>query len=137
MRRRAFLVGCSGAVAAGVAGCTAFGGDGDYDVGMSSNAFLPDSLTVRPGETVVWENTGSRAHTVTAYDDGQPEGAEYFASGGYESEAVAREAWFDERGGAIDAGERFERAFEVPGTHAYVCIPHENGGMVGSIVVEE
>ncbi|WP_331236509.1 cupredoxin domain-containing protein [Natronorarus salvus] len=133
MDRRAFIA-AAGAVA--TAGCTALGSD-DYDVGMSAHEFLPEELAIAVGETVVWENTGSRGHTVTAYDGGIPEGAAFFATGGYGSEAEARDAWEEGGGGLISTGERFEHTFEVPGRHAYVCIPHEVGGMIGAILVEE
>lgn len=137
MHRRALLSAVGAGFGAGLAGCTAIADrDEDHDVGMSAHAFLPDSITVEAGETVVWENTGSRAHTVTAYDGGQPEGAAYFATGGFESETEAREAWHADRTGSIYTGDRFEHTFEVPGVHQYYCIPHERGGMIGRVVVE-
>lgn len=112
------------------------GGGDDYDVGMTASAFRPYDITVSVGDEVVWENTSTRAHTVTAYDGGLPEGAAYFATGGYESEQAARDAW-DGRNGAITSGESYRHTFEVPGTYAYFCIPHERGGMTGSVTVEE
>jgi plastocyanin len=137
MDRRAFLAAAG--VGVGLAGCTAIAdlAEEDHDIGMSAHAFLPDEFVVEVGETVIWENTGSRAHTVTAYDGGQPEGAAYFATGGFESEAVAREDWYADRAGSIYTGDRFEHTFEVAGAHQYYCIPHERGGMVGRVVVEE
>jgi plastocyanin len=39
--------------------------------------FDSDSLTTAPDETVVWETVGSVSHSVTAYDDGLPEGVEF------------------------------------------------------------
>lgn len=138
MHRRVFLAAVGGGTGAGLAGCTAIADRTEgHDVGMSAHAFLPDSHTIEVGETVVWENTGSRAHTITAYDGGQPEGADYFATGGFGSEAEATEAWHADRAGSIYTGDRFEHTFDVPGTHQYYCIPHERGGMVGRIVVEE
>jgi plastocyanin len=137
MQRRRFLAG-AGATVAALSGCAAAGstaGDDNYDVGMTAVAFRPPELTVTAGETVVWKNTSSRAHSVTAYETGIPEEAEYFASGGYESEEAAREAWTDLEG-AITSGESYEHTFEVPGTYQYFCIPHERGGMVGTVTVE-
>lgn len=140
MRRRAFL-SSTAALAIGVAGCSESGGSEDYDVGMSSTAFLPDSITVSAGTTVVWLNTGNRPHTVTAFDSGQPEGATFFASGGFDDEAEAVEAWHSGRPtrerGAIFEGDRFEHTFDTPGIHSYYCIPHEAGGMIGEVIVEE
>ena len=138
MHRRRFLasLGASGAVA--LAGCSASGSDGgdDYDVGMTAVAFQPPDVTVSVGETVRWKNTSSRAHTVTAYESSLPEGAAFFASGGYETESAAREAWRDLEG-SITSGESYEHTFEVAGTYEYFCIPHEQAGMVGTVTVEE
>lgn len=139
MERRRF-VGRAGALAAvSLAGCTdliALGADDDFDVGMSANAYQPEELTVDVGDTVVWMNNGSRAHTVTAYRNRIPEDAAYFATGGYETESDAWDAWHSHRGGNIYSGERFEHTFEVPGRYEYFCIPHERGGMIGAIEVE-
>lgn len=137
MNRRSFCrvlgVGAGGSLA----GCLSSGlRDDDYDIGMSANAFLPERYTISVGETVVWGNNGSRGHTVTAYDE-LPEGATYFASGGYDSNDEARHAWFEAGGqGGIEPGETFSHTFEVPGTFGYYCIPHEAAGMVGAIIVE-
>lgn len=141
MRRRALLA-TTGAALAGAAGCLgALGSAGtscgpDCDVGMSSNAFLPDTFEASVGDTVVWKNTSSRAHTVTAYDDGIPVDADFFATGGFESEAAAREGWADLEGG-INTDETFSYTLEVPGTYQYFCIPHERQGMVGELEVTE
>lgn len=138
MHRRAFLATAGGGFAAGLAGCTAIADrTGDHDIGMNASAFLPDAYTVEAGDRVVWENTGSRAHTVTAYDGGQPDGATYFATGEFDTETEAREAWTADRSGSIYTGDRFEHTFEIPGTHHYFCIPHERRGMAGRIVVED
>lgn len=96
--------------------------------------FDPDELTVSVGDTVTWTNGSSQSHTVTAYEEDLPEGAEFFSTGGATSEDDAREE-LDEA--LIDEGETFEVTFEEPGTYRYFCIPHESQGMVGTIVVEE
>ena len=138
MDRRTFLavVGTSGV--AGLAGCAALASDGgDYDVGMTAVAFRPPTLTVSVGDEVVWKNTSSRWHTVTAYENSLPEGAAFFASGGYDSERAARKGFTEEQGGTIDSKETYSHTFEVPGDYHYVCLPHEQAGMTGRIVVEE
>jgi plastocyanin len=137
MRRRRLLATVGAAFATGGAGCTTVGtlGGVDGDVGMTAVAFEPATITVDAGEEVVWYNNSARAHSITAYDDGIPEDADYFATGGYDSEAAAREAW-DGMDGAITNGQRYAHTFEVPGTYNYFCIPHERGGMVGQVVVE-
>jgi plastocyanin len=125
-------------VAVSLGGCLGLSsGKENYDVGMSPASFNPPEVTVSVGEEVVWENTSSRSHTVTAYEAGIPDEAEFFATGGYETEEAAREAWQDNLGGGLEYGERFSYTFEVPGEYQYFCIPHETGGMLGTVVVEE
>ena len=143
MDRREFLAVTGTAAAVSLGGCTTvLGSGGDFDVGMRAVAFDPATYTVGVGEEVVWHNTSSRGHTVTAYEDGIPDDAAYFASGGFESEREARDAWKNwrtdpDRNGLITSGESYSHTFGEPGEYNYVCIPHEQGGMVGKIVVEE
>ena len=138
MDRRAFLTTAGAALAVPVAGCTADGlSEDEFDVGMSQNAYLPDTVEIPVGETLVWGNNGSRGHTVTAYESGLPEDAAFFASGGFESTEAAREGWNSGGGGNIAPGETFEHTFETAGEHSYFCIPHERNGMVGTVVVTE
>lgn len=138
MDRRTFLAGVGAAAGTGLAGCLAGGSPdlGPTEVGMATRRYEPAELTVEVGTTVTWHNTDRGVHTVTAYADGIPEGGTYFASGGYDSEAAAREAWLADTGGGIDPGDTFEHTFGSPGTYAYVCIPHEEAGMSGTVVVE-
>ena len=82
-------------------------------------------------------NTSTITHTVSAYDDGLPDGAEYFASGDVSSEAEAKSDWIGERTGALFQAETYEHTFEIPGVYSYFCVPHEPGGMVGRITVED
>jgi plastocyanin len=96
-------------------------------------AFDPKAIQVEAGTTVTWETTGSVGHTVTAYEDKLPEGAAYFASGGFESEDAAIDGYPDE--GNVKEGETFEHTFETKGTYEYYCIPHEMNGMVGTVEV--
>ena len=107
------------------------------DIRMSARGFLPYRVETKMGETLRFVNTNSRLHTVTAYQDRIPEGAKYFASGGFETEKEAREAWVKRLGGALGTGEIFEYTFSVTGTYHYFCVPHEIGGMVGIIEVRE
>ncbi|MFB6138549.1 MAG: plastocyanin/azurin family copper-binding protein [Halobacteriaceae archaeon] len=144
MERR-HLLGVGAAGLAGLAGCAGVLGvgptgrsDGTYDVGMSAEDFLPASIEVNLGDTVVWKNTSSHAHTVTAVESGLPEDAEYFASGGYDSQQAASDAYFDEPfGGSISAGDTYEHTFRTVGTFPYYCIPHKAAGMAGQVVVTE
>lgn len=135
----------AGALLAGVslAGCSGGGdddggGDGTTVEMTDDLVFDPEELTVSVGDTVTWENVGSIGHSVTAYEEDIPEGAEYFASGGFDSEDAARDAYSagDPDSGDIAGGETYEHTFETAGTYDYFCIPHEST-MQGTIVVEE
>jgi len=140
MNRRAVLrdVGISLGTGA-LAGCFGVGAEpeGAYDVGMSTRDFRPEVIEVAAAETVLWRNTSSHAHTVTAYEEKIPAAAAYWASGGFDSESAARAAWRNGSGGALYQGDEYERTFAVPGQHHYVCVPHEASGMVGTVVVTE
>ena len=139
MDRRTYLRVSGVALAGGLAGC---GGSSSGDtpttqgnlVEMTDDlVFEPAEITVDVGETVTWENVGSVPHSVTAYEDEIPDGATYFASGGFDSESAAREAYPNE--GAIGGDETYEHTFETAGEFQYFCIPHESG-MKGTVVVE-
>lgn len=124
-----------------LAGCSApTADDGDTGGGPVTKTvevtddlvFDPDELSISAGDTIIWENVGSVQHSVTAYGDQIPDGAEYFASGGFDSEQAARDAFPD---GAIGGGGSFRHTFETPGSYEYFCIPHEGAGMIGAIEV--
>jgi len=137
MDRRTFLRAAGLAGTGAVAGCLdSRASAGDYDVGMSTVAFKPETVTVAVGETVVWRNTSKQSHTVTGYEATLPDGAAYFASGEFADESAAREAWADGFGGRIEQEETYSHTFEVAGEYPYFCIPHEKAGMVGTVVVE-
>ena len=109
--------------------------DADHVINMTAIAFEPAELTVSAGDTVAWTHAGGEAHSVTARADGIPDDADYWASGGFDSEAAANTGW-DEGTGAVRSGQTFVRTFETTGTHEYYCIPHEAAGMDGSVTVE-
>jgi plastocyanin len=135
MDRRTFLAATGVGATAALAGCFGTGlADSELDVEMFSSRFEPTEFEVSVGDTVVWGNTGSRGHSVTAYEDGLPAGADYFASGDFETETAARDGYPQ---GNVPSGETYEYTFETPGEYPYFCIPHERGGMVGTIVVRE
>lgn len=123
------------AVGLGLAGCSGDVGGAPtaHRVDMTDDlTFEPATLAVAVGDTVAWRNVGSVAHSVTAYGDGLPDGAPYFASGGFDSEDAAREAYPE---GAVRSAEPYSHTFEVPGRHEYFCIPHKRAGMTGRIEV--
>lgn len=129
MLRRISIVSLLVAVAGACAGA-----DDGASVDMAAGQrFEPERITVDAGQTVVFSNTSDESHTVTAYGDDLPSGAEYFASGDFPDEEAARDSVSD---GLLEAGEEFEVTLTEPGTYNYFCIPHEASGMKGTIVVQ-
>lgn len=121
-------------VTLGTAGCLNGRSSSSRTVAMPAGlAFEPATATIETGETVTWTNESDVPHTVTAYGDGIPAEAAYFASGGFESERAARDRVTE---GLIAPGERYDHTFERPGTYRYYCIPHEGSGMVGTVRVK-
>jgi len=147
MNRRVYLAAVGSGATAGLAGCTSvlsvFGDDDEFcrgddcDIGMTRNEFVPREYETTVGDTVVWKNTSGADHTVTALENQIPDDAEYFASGGYEDEDTAIEAWHEYRGGRLGTRETYAHTFEVPGTYHYICEPHVKADMVGTVVVTE
>src|SRR5947209_3353265 len=76
------------------------------DVTIKSMQFIPATVTVHAGDTVVWINNDDRDHTVIATD------------GSFKS-------------GNISSGEKFEHQFSSAGTFAYKCGYHPR--MKGSV----
>jgi plastocyanin len=133
LSRRGFLASVAGAVGVAATG-EAAAQENTRTINMTDDlVFAPDSAAVKPGTTVVWENVGSIGHSVTAYEDDIPEEAEFFASGGLDSEQAARDAYPDQ--GDVAGGESYEQTFEVEGTYDYFCIPHESVGMIATLEV--
>lgn len=95
--------------------------------------FAPKRIEVEAGTTVTWKTVGSIGHSVTAYEDEMPDGAEYWASGDFDSEKAANDGYPDK--GNVTEGNSFEHTFEAKGTYKYYCIPHEMNGMVGYVKV--
>ena len=84
------------------------------DTGGTNNVFTPVTVTVKPGEAITWDNTGSAAHTATA-DDGQT-------------------ITFDSQN--LNAGQSYTwSGTTTPGYYLYHCTYHAALGMVGAIVV--
>ncbi|MBW3595434.1 MAG: right-handed parallel beta-helix repeat-containing protein [Actinobacteria bacterium] len=75
-------------------------------VAMKDNRFEPEEIRIDPGDTVVWTNQGSRAHTVTADDRS-------FNSGD------------------VKTGESYSRQFTEEGFYYYFCKYHGGRGGVG------
>lgn len=94
-------------------------------VSMSDMGFMPKTLVVKAGQTVVWHNTSEVTHNVVAdpakalyrVDVKLPSGVRPFASL------------------YLQPGQSFSHKFEVPGIYHYVCTLHEGSGMKGIVVV--
>ena len=84
----------------------------EVTVRMEDNFFSPANITVEPGTTVTWVQSGNNPHTTTSYD------------GLWDSGII--------EGGS---GGTFSFTFEEQGTYDYFCMPHEDLGMVASVTV--
>ena len=76
------------------------------NVSMSPTSFSPKNITVNAGDSVVWTNTDSIQHTVTATDSS-------FNSG------------------TLQSGKVYSYTFTIPGTYSYYCMFHGAPGGVG------
>ncbi|MFB6080473.1 MAG: plastocyanin/azurin family copper-binding protein [Haloferacaceae archaeon] len=132
-RRTALRRGGAALAALATAGCLGGGSAAPTVEMVEGFVYAPETVTVAAGTAVTWENVSQVRHTVTADGDRIPDGAAYFASGGYDSERAARN---DVGGGLIDPEGTYDHAFEEPGRYEYFCVPHEGSGMVGTVVVE-
>lgn len=132
LTRREALGLLAGGAAAAVGACfserpsDATGPGDEVEIEMKPDlTFEPSTVEIEAGQTVVWKNVSSFAHTATAdadlADDPSdvqlPSGAEPFHSGN------------------VPAGGEYRRTFTVPGLYRYFCVPHEAQDMVGTIVV--
>ncbi len=100
-----------------------------YVVEMYDFYFDPPGLFLQPGDHVIWlmlEDHLADGHSATAY---HPQ---------YDKELRIPEdaqPWNSEL--LHEIGESYELTFEAIGVHDYFCIPHEDSGMVGRIIVKE
>lgn len=97
-----------------------------YKVSMKNRSFTPDTLTIKPGETVEWFNDDQDIHLVVSGKDLQdPSLGKPLDSG------------------TMLPGQYFIYSFTKPGRYPYMCVIHGSlqsitgkGGMVGEVVVE-
>jgi plastocyanin len=91
---------------------------------MGGFSFDPTTVRIRSGDTVEWRNKSTFTHSVNADparfpdDVSLPVGAAQFDSG------------------RIASGGIFRHQFTTPGTYKYVCLPHVDLGMSGTVIVE-
>merc|ERR1712167_311355 len=83
--------------------------------------FVPDSLTIKSGETVEFVNNVGFPHNVVFDEDNVPDGVSV--------EAISHEDYLNA------AGESVTTKFDKAGTYGYYCEPHRGAGMMGKIVV--
>lgn len=89
--------------------------------------FDPVGVWIRPGQTVTWTNRDpGNAHTATAYHPANFDRPRRIPS--------AASPWDSD---FLLPGESFSITLTRPGVYDYYCIPHEQAGMVGRIVVGE
>lgn len=81
--------------------------------------FDPEETTVSVGDVVEWR-WDSDGHNVVL--ESQPSGADWSGTG--------------DAGTTFDEGYVYSHRFDVAGTYEYECYPHQNLGMVGTVVVE-
>ena len=94
------------------AGAAVAGGDEPVIVEVKDFQFHPKEITVKVGTTIRWVNLEKRQyHSVWFKALGEAEG-DYF--------------WPE---------ESYERTFKEPGDFPYVCEPHEQDGMIGTVHV--
>jgi len=98
------------AVLAVLAWPASFAAAADRHVGMGDVTFEPKTITVVPGDRVVWTNNSTRAHTVTA-DDGR----------------------FNQ---PVPPGGTFAFTFAQAGSVPYHCEIHAGAGMTGTVNVQ-
>ena len=107
------MVACAVVLGAGAAGAQ------DAGVDVQDNSFAPDTVTVTPGDTVTWTQSGSNPHSVTA-DDGSFDSSENCPPV------------------CMRNGDSFEHTFDEAGEFGYHCKIHGSPGqgMSGTVVVE-
>lgn len=87
-----------------------------HQVDMVGLAFVPDTLSISEGDSVLWVNTSALFHTTTSGTGGVPSG--YWDSG------------------LMSPNDSFAFHFDSAGSFPYFCTPHWTLGMVGLINVQ-
>jgi plastocyanin len=87
--------------------------------------FEPAALTVPKGTTVTFKHGSGSGHTATS-------DASKVKDASRVSLPTGAQAWDS---GTLSDGRTWSYTFDVPGTYKYVCVPHEDRGMVGTITV--
>lgn len=123
--------GCVGSTPKSSSNGSTDSGPPEVAAGPNGNlVFTPESVEISVGETVTWtfESTG---HNVSAKPADHPkveipDDATPFAT--YEGHKTYQ---------LVEKGESYEHTFETPGEYTYVCYPHTNSGMIGTVTVSK
>lgn len=105
-------------------------------------AFLPGTLWVNAGDTVVWTARAGEIHTVTFLASGQPltpfnpnDPTELFPQGGTHYDGVSyfnSGVLTDETDSGFPAGTAYSLTFDTTGTFTYYCLVH--GAMMKGVI---
>ena len=91
---------------------------GTVEVKMGSDngmlKFVPETVTIKEGDTVKWENNKMSPHNVVFEN----------ASDKSHKNLV------------FSPGDSYESTFNEAGEYSYYCEPHRGAGMVGKVVVQ-
>jgi plastocyanin len=82
-------------------------------VRMVDFSFVPSSITIAPGDTIVWKSTQACCITHTT------------------TRSTGPMTW----DATVPLNSTFQRIFGQQGTFNYACTPHEGIGMTGSVTV--
>jgi len=83
-----------------------------WTVAIGDDYFLPPTITINVGDTVVWNNTGALSHTATSL--------------------IGQAVTWDS--GYLQPGQTFSYTFTVAGNFSYYCAAHPD--MTGNVVVQ-
>ncbi|WP_019505408.1 plastocyanin [Pleurocapsa sp. PCC 7319] len=76
--------------------------------------FVPETVTIKAGETVKWANNKMSPHNVVFENDADK----------------------SHKNLVFSPGEGYETTFNESGEYNYYCEPHRGAGMVGKVIVE-
>lgn len=110
-----------------LAACQATGGQRFVIRMTGNNRYEPATLEVPRGATVIWQNAGTNAQSVTCDPAKTRNGSHAQLPG-----SVA--PWDSEN---LYAGDTWTRAFDTPGAYVYFSRFHEAEGMIGTITVKQ
>ncbi len=83
-------------------------------LGLEAPFYSPNTINIKAGETLTFDNVDANFHTVTSGN-----------------QATGPDGNFDS--GLLSAGEKFTLTLDKPGTYQYYCTIHPN--MIGTIIV--